>query len=212
MLSAKKNPRMIWSILEMSIACPRCDSPVMVNGPFTTLNCPGCDEVIDFTPEIWADLLEDTRSAVLHMKVGEGSNSTIWGTYNTSVFYGRLAPYCKECKKDYNIQVDYSGTDTITCGDCGATRPVEKPPEWFNTVFKGVKLLIGVSREAHSSKPLTRDLYMSCPNCGASVKVSGSSRNEKCGHCNSSIILPGELWRHINPAPVKERWFVGFIG
>ena len=207
----ENNHKMIWSIIEMSINCPRCDSPVMVNGPFTKLNCPGCGEAIDFTPAIWADLLEDTRNELLDMNEGEGSKSTIWGTYNTYIFYGRLAPYCKECKKDYDIQADYSGTDTITCEDCGATRPVEKPPEWFNTVFKGVKMLIGVSRKACKHKPLTRDLYMSCPNCGASIQVSGSSRNEKCSHCNSSIILPGELWKHIHPVPVKERWFVGFI-
>lgn len=211
-MSADNIEEMVWTFIEMSISCPRCETPVMINGPFTEIECQGCGEKIDFSPSIWADLLEDTRDELVDMEKGEGNNSTIWGTYNTSISTGRLAPYCKECKKDYDIAADYSGGDTITCRDCGATRSAQQPPEWFDKVFEGVKLLIGVSQGEVSYKPLKRDLYMSCPSCGASVKVSGSSRNEICSHCNSPVLLPDELWEHLHPVPVKERWFVGFIG
>ena len=197
-------------MIEMSISCPRCDSPVMVNGPFTRFTCPGCGESIEFTPAIWADLFEDTRDELVDMDEGEGSNSTIWGTFNTSITYGRLIPYCKECKKDYDLTDDYSEEEMITCPDCGATRPTQEPPHWFNEVFEGARLLIGASPASTKETPLERDLYMTCPSCGASILVSGTTRNEKCMHCDSSVLLPDELWQHLHPSPVKIRWFVGF--
>lgn len=203
--------KMIWTMIEMGISCLRCDSPVMVNGPFTEIECKGCGETIDFNPSIWADLLEDTRDELVDMDQGEGSGSTIWGTYNTSIKYGRLVPYCSECKKDYIIENDYSGGDVVTCSACGKTRPAEKPPEWFNSVFKGVQLLIGVSHTQAEAAPMKRDLYMTCPSCGASILVSGKTRNEKCSHCDSPVLLPDELWEHLHPVPIKTRWFVGFI-
>lgn len=206
-----KSEKMIWTIIEMSITCPRCDSPVMINGPFTEIECEGCGEMIDFNPSIWADLLEDTRDELVDMDEGEGSNSTIWGTYNTSITYGRLIPYCSECKKNYFIENDYSGGNVVTCSSCGKTRPAEKPPEWFNKVFKDVRLLIGVSHTKAKAAPIKRDLYMTCPSCGASILVSGATRNEKCSHCDSPVLLPDELWEHLHPVPMKTRWFVGFM-
>jgi len=209
--SKEESKNMIWAMIEMSISCPRCDSSVMVNGPFTKFACPGCGESIDFTPEIWTDLLEDTRDELVKMDEGEGGNSTIWGTFNTSITYGRLIPYCKECKKDYDLWDDYSEEDMITCPDCGSTRPIQEPPEWFNQVFEGARLLIGVSPASAKKAQHERDLYMTCPSCGASILVSGTTRNEKCKHCDSSVLLPDELWQHLHPQPVKIRWFVGFM-
>ena len=211
-MSADKTEKMIWTMIEMNISCPRCDSPVMINGPVTEIECRECGEIIDFNPSIWADLLEDVRDELLDMEEGEGGNSTIWGTYNTSIAYGRLTPYCKECKEDYNLETDYSDENTITCHTCGAIQSAQKPPEWFSNVFKGVQLLIGVSTEEVMDTQLKRDLYMTCPGCGASILVSGKTHNEKCRYCNSSVLLPGELWEHLHPTPVKTRWFVGFIG
>ncbi len=202
----------IWAMIEMSVVCPRCDSPVLVKGPFTEFTCNGCGEQIDLTPEIWADLLEDTRKELTRMAYGEGSNTTIWGTFNVAITYGHLNPYCKECKRDYNVSIDYKEEmNEIICPDCKSVRPAQKPPEWFNKVIENTKLIIGAAPELKDQQSSERKLFMTCPGCGASIQVSGNTRNEKCSHCDSKVLLPDEVWQHLNPAPTKARWFIEFL-
>ncbi len=205
--------KMFWSFIEMSINCPGCDGPVMINGPFTRPVCPGCNEEIDFRPDIWTDLLEDVRGEVVNdLDEGEGRRSNIFGIFDTTIYFGRLVPYCKECERDFDMDKDYKGGDTVRCPGCGAITSVLVPPEWFNNVFEGVKMLVGAESVQTEPPPPEekRVLYMTCPNCGASTVVKGKTRLEKCDHCGTSMYLPDGIWKHFHPVTVKERWFVGF--
>lgn len=203
----------VWCMLEMSIECPRCDGPVVVNGPFTSFLCPGCGEDIRMSPEIWADLLEDVRDEITDMEVGKGGRSTIWGTYNTNLYYGHLPPCCPECKRDFDMDNDYTGGDSITCPRCGSRMPVLYAPDWFDNVFEGAVLIVG-AEEKRTSKSVADDekssISFTCSQCGASILTCGSERSVKCEHCGASSYLPDELWFRFHPAPKKQRWFVGF--
>ena len=206
--------RMIWGMLEISIECPRCDGPVVVNGPFTEFVCPSCEEKIEMTPDIWADLFEDLRDELAEdTDEGMGGRSAIWGTYNTALYYGRLAPYCTECKRDFDMERDHSGEGELTCPDCGAATPVQQPPEWFDRVFEGARLIVNARAGQSGEEIAQRDIgpvMFSCAKCGGSITVTGASRSVECDHCGGSAYLPDDLWNRFHPAPTKLRWFVGF--
>ncbi len=204
----------VWCMLEMSIECPRCDGPVVVNGPFTEFTCPHCGEDIQLSHEIWADLLEDVRDELADdMEEGEGSRSVIWGTFNTSLYYGRLHPYCSGCKRDFDIVNEYTGGNFITCSDCGTETAVLTAPVWFDKVFEGASLIVGAQKNQsakHGADSGKAPISFTCSQCGASFKVRGDERSVKCEHCGTSVYIPDELWLHFHPAPTKQRWFIGF--
>jgi DNA-directed RNA polymerase subunit RPC12/RpoP/uncharacterized protein YbaR (Trm112 family) len=201
----------VWGFIEMGIQCPRCDGPVVVNGPLTRLVCPECGAAIDMTPDIWADLLEDLRDELAEdTEEGMGGRSTIWGTYNTTLYYGRLRPYCRECKKDFDMEEDRRGTDRLVCAACGAGMPVMEPPVWWDRVFEGATLIVGAETGEGSGEGSADPVSFTCRKCGASVTTAGESRTIECPHCGASSALPDDLWYHFHPAPVKKRWFTGF--
>ena len=204
----------VWGMLEMSIQCPRCDGPVVVNGPVTQFICPDCSAEIEMGPDIWTDLLEDLRDELAEdTEEGQGGRSTIWGTYNTSLFYGRLRPHCLRCKRDFDMDTDYTGGDRLTCPGCGTDTAVMKAPEWFERVFQGAKLIVGAEEKQSTELETASDaepVSFTCSKCGAFVQTRGESRSVKCSHCGTSTFLPDDLWHHFHPVPVKRRWFVGF--
>ena len=204
----------IWSMLEMSIECPRCDGPVVVNGPFTSFRCPECGEMIEMTPEIWADLLEDVRDELADDTAeGEGGRSTIWGTYNTYLYYGRLKPYCPKCKRDFDMKNEYTGGDSVTCIGCNTKTAVQPAPSWFDSVFEGALLIVGAQEKQtvkSAADKKVSPISFTCSQCGGTILTCGELRNVKCEHCGASVYLPDELWFRFHPAPKKRRWFVGF--
>lgn len=208
-------PEEVWGFLEMSIECPRCDGPVIINGPFTQLVCPQCSADIDMSPSIWADLLEDVAlETAEECREGTGSRSTIWGTYNTDLLYGRYRPYCPQCKRDFDLQNDTASDDRLVCPDCGTEVPIMEPPEWFCNVFPGAFLLAGAEEPSSERNleggALKGPVVFTCSKCGAAVSLDGSERTEKCEHCDSPIRIPDDLWLRMHPAAKKRRWFVGY--
>ncbi|MEN8207823.1 MAG: hypothetical protein ABFR50_01080 [Candidatus Fermentibacteria bacterium] len=204
----------VWCMLEMSIDCPRCDRPVVVNGPFTSFICPECSETIEMTPEIWADLLEDVRDEIADdTEEGKGSRSVIWGTYNTNLYYGRLKPCCPECKRDFDMENEYEGGDALTCIGCSTKVSVEPAPSWFDSVFEGALLIVGAQYKQTVKSTADNEISpisFTCSQCGGAILSCGEERTVKCEHCGASIYLPDELWFRFHPAPKKQRWFVGF--
>ncbi len=195
-------------MLEMSIKCSRCETPVPVNGPWTDLQCSGCGEAITLSPDNWADLLEDVRDEIaFELEPGRGTESTIMGVFDTHVLYSRMVPYCRKCKED--LHDPEPGAEKLMCS-CGAFMPLTKPPDWFRRVFGGVRYIAGATRSAEASSEEPEPVYISCTSCGASFCVKGESRNPSCSHCGTAVFLTDELWLHFHPSPVKKRWFVGF--
>lgn len=205
----------VWGFLEMGIQCPRCDGPVAINGPYTKLVCPGCSEGIDMEPSVWQDLLEDLPQEIAEdYEEGYGGKSTIWGTYNTELFYGRMKPYCPECKRDYDLLNDSREGGRIACPDCGTARSFQDPPAWWRDVFSEAFLIIGAEEPSDESNlegdPLQGPVVFTCTKCGAAIKLDGSSRELNCEHCDAEVHIPDDLWLRFNPPDRKKRWFTGY--
>ena len=131
-------------MIEMSIKCPNCDSPVHVDGPYRKILCGSCQSEIDFQGDVWKDLLEDVQEEVVNeFEEGEGSNSTIFGHFNMSMTYAKLKAYCRNCKRDFDMETEYTGQDMLVCPDCGAKTPVFPAPEWFKIAMSRAKLIVG---------------------------------------------------------------------
>lgn len=211
-MERSKIEKTVWSLLEMSVQCPRCEAHVPVNGPYNNFVCAECCENIEITPDNWTDLLEDVRDeTAFEIDPGEGSRSSIMGVFNTSLFYGRLEPYCPKCKTDFDMENDYAaGENSVTCSSCGESLSVETPSKWFNKVFKGVTLIVGATGSADSNEQAPEPVIITCPSCSATFETTGKARNTPCPHCENSIFLPDDLWYHFHPVPGKKRWFVGF--
>lgn len=211
-MERSKVEKTVWGMVEMSIQCPRCEAHVPVNGPYNDFICAECSERIELPPDSWADLLEDVRDETAYeLDQGEGSKSSIMGVFNTALFYGRLVPYCSKCKEDFHMDDDYTeGNDSVVCSSCGNSLPVTPPPEWFNRVFEGARLIVGATRSTDSKDTAAEPVVLTCPGCSAPFETTGEARNIPCPHCDNSVFLPDDLWYHFHPVPVKRRWFVGF--
>lgn len=204
----KRVTKPVWGMLEMSVKCPRCQSPVPVNGPWTDLGCPDCGDRISLSPDNWVDLLEDVRNEIAYnMEPGTGSESTIMGVYDTRILYSRMVPYCPVCKEDLpSVNLN---ARILNCS-CGYRMEADEPPEWFHRVFKGVKRIAGEERTASLPAADPEPVSMTCPSCGAGFDTTGTVRNPSCPSCGTSVFLQDDLWFHFHPVPVRKRWFVGF--
>lgn len=206
---------MIFGVIEMSIKCSRCDSPIHVNGPTRSLLCGSCQSDIEIPEDFWKGILEDVCSEVRNQfEEGEGSNSTIFGTFNTSLMYGRLLPYCLKCKKDFELQEEYDSACTYTCPECGSTSPVAPAPEWLRKMIPSARLIVNAAPESsddgEEEPAVSGPIAFFCPQCGGSLMIDGSERLIPCDYCNTSVYLPDDLWLRLHPARTKNRWFIGF--
>lgn len=205
----KKVGKLVWGMVEMSIKCPRCETTVPVNGPWNLLHCPECSEAIDLSPDNWADLLEGVRNETAgEIKPGMGRESTVIGVFQAHLLYSRMPPYCRECRED--LPLPEPGARMLRCS-CGETLPVAEPPEWFDRVYSGARYIIGATRSTKVSEQEPEQVFITCPSCGSSFESAGESRNPSCPNCDTCVFLPDDLWFHFHPAPVRKRWFVGFL-
>ncbi|MCD4846761.1 MAG: hypothetical protein K8R76_01060 [Candidatus Aegiribacteria sp.] len=204
---------MNWAVIEMSIKCPHCDSPVHIDGPYRKILCRSCQSEIDFPEDVWKDLLEDVQGEVVNeFEEGEGSSSTIFGHFNMSMMYARLKAYCRSCKRDFDMETEYTGQDTLVCPDCGARTPIFPAPEWFKGAMSKAKLIVGALPDIEDvSEPegLSGPVAFSCPQCGGSLMIDGKERIVICEYCETNVYLPDDLWLRLHPAKKKNRWFVG---
>ena len=206
---------MTFGVIEMSIKCPRCDSPIHVNGPTRSLLCSSCQSEIEVPEDFWKGILEDVCSEVRNdLEEGEGSNSTIFGTFNTSLMYGRLNPYCLKCKKEFKLPEQCDSAFTYSCPECATKSPVAPAPEWFMKMVPSAKLLVNatpeLSDDVEEEPAVSGPIAFFCPQCGGSLMIDGSERLIPCSYCNTSVYLPDDLWLRLHPARIKTRWFIGF--
>ena len=198
--------------VECSIKCPRCDRPVFLNGPVTSVRCRSCQSEIDVPVDFWEGILEDGIPDMRETELGTGTGSTIFGTFNTSLTLGRLDPYCDSCKTDFENPWQLAPGEEYKCRECGELYPVSSPPQWMAEKLGGVAMLInaemngkdGEDDRAETSEPVA----LACPQCGGWLQVDGSERLISCQYCDVQVYLPDDLWFKLHPVRKKRRWFV----
>lgn len=198
--------------VELSIACPRCDHPVPVDGPVFSAHCIHCQHDLAITVEYWTDHLREACRDMRNTQLGNGSGSMMFGTNTGSLTLGRLDPYCDNCKTDFENPWELvPGTEYI-CRKCGSRWPVDAPPEWLSRAVPEISFLINALLETNSGGEIplsaSRALSVSCPACSGNLSVDGSGRLVRCRYCDTQVYLPDDLWARLHGVKRKRRWFV----
>jgi hypothetical protein len=209
-----KGEIVFYAMLEWSINCPKCDGPVMLNGPLETAHCNRCQTDITIPHDYWKSILDDVMQEVKSdLEEGEGTNSNIFGTFKTALLYAQLHPQCEKCKTDIEVNENLETGYTHTCKICGNTVKVSPSPYWLQEVCPPIKLLFNAELESgkgDETPAISGPIVFSCPKCGGALTVDGSERLVPCEFCGVSVYLPDDLWLRLHPAKIKSRWYIGF--
>jgi len=205
---------MLYAMVKCSIKCPKCDSPVMLNGPMEVAHCDRCQNDISIPHKFWKGILEDILKEVRReLKEGEGHNSTIFGMFNTLLTYANLQPECKKCGTPIEIDKNVTESFTYVCPKCQHKTEIVTCPPWLGEIFPSIKLLVNAELQARTEKEppaVSGPIVFSCPKCGAALTVDGTDRLVPCQFCGVNVYLPDDLWLRLHPAKTKNKWFIGF--
>jgi DNA-directed RNA polymerase subunit RPC12/RpoP len=205
---------MLYACLELNVKCPKCDAPLPLNGPWEVAHCDHCQADVKIPHDYWTDTLGDIISDVKNeLSDGEGTQSTIFSDFNTTLLFGRLKPYCYECKEDFEPDEDAEEPYLYVCKKCGNKIPVTPAPKWLRKKgCKAVKVVVyaELQSKAGDEGAAAEPIYFTCSKCGGALEVDGTERVVPCEFCGIKVYVPDDLWLRLHPAKAKERWFVGF--
>ncbi len=206
---------MPYTLIECGVKCPKCDNPVPLNGPWETAHCDHCQADFDIPHDYWTDIFKDILEEIKtgELKAGEGRNSTIWGTFNTTLMYGNQIPYCLGCGTDFTDDALTPNAGTLKCAKCGETSVVSPSPEWLKEEFPSAKLFVNATLrtgDEPETEGVSGPVAFTCLKCGGALVVDGEDRLVPCQFCNVKVYLPDDLWLRLHPAKSKTRWFVVF--
>ena len=198
--------------IELSMACPRCDRAVPVDGPVSTAHCMYCQNDLTIERDYWITHIREACSEMQNTPLGQGSGSMFLGTNNGNLTLGRLNPYCDNCKTDFLDPWDLSPETVYECNCCRSRWPVSSPPEWISRALPRVKLLINALLEGDGAGELhlsaASPVSLSCPSCSGNLSFDGSRRLVRCVYCDTQVYLPDDIWMRLHGARRKRRWFV----
>jgi hypothetical protein len=207
--------KIYYSMIECGIKCPKCDGPVPLNGPWERAHCDRCQADIDIPHDYWTGIFDDIIEEIkTDLAEGEGRNSTIFGTFNTTLLYGHLKPRCEECKTDIEVDINLVKPYTHKCVECGNEIEVAPSGGWLKEgypkarVFANAIMETGTEGEAPA---VSGPVAFTCPQCGGALMIDGTERLMPCKFCGVNVYLPDDLWFRLHPAKVKRRWFAVFV-
>jgi Zn finger protein HypA/HybF involved in hydrogenase expression len=205
-------------MIECSIKCPKCDGPVPLNGPWETAHCDRCQTDIDVPHDFWTDMFDDIIEDIkTDLAEGEGRNSTIFGTFNTTLLYGHLIPYCLECKTDLDMdKMDLALAKPYVhkCPNCGSETNVDPPPAWAKEEYAKARVFVNAIMESGDegeAPTVSGPVAFTCPQCGGALMIDGTERLMPCKFCGVNVYLPDDLWFRLHPAKIKRRWFAVLV-
>ncbi len=205
---------MLACSIECSIACPRCDSSIILNGPVTTAHCNACQGNIKIPKEFWESIMNSILEDLLDdLTEGYGRNSTIFGEFNTRLRYYNMQPVCSKCKNKLDIPKTLPEIKSyIKCSHCNEKNRISEIPTWLKTLLPAGKLLVNaiMTKEEEPKSDITEGVALTCPRCGGSLIVDGKERIVPCTFCNLHVFLPDTVWLRLHPVLVKSAWFVVF--
>ncbi len=212
---------MIGICIKAGFTCPECDSYIPMNALVESLRCPACGTEHDLTVDHWKTVLDDAIKEVPHSDEGEGSSSTVFGSFNYRIEYGRLKPRYAGTKNDIPIGdiLEHLEDGYVLHPETGEKTFIRKLPDIYNGEFSGITALIGEDASLIPRRGEGRELQvenssnpvaLQCPNCGGSLIVQGENRTETCRFCDTKVHLPDGLWKILHPTRKAIRWYFLF--
>ncbi len=204
--------------IKAGFTCPDCDSYIPMNALVESLKCPACGTEHDLTVDHWKTVLDDAIKEAPHSEEGEGSSSTVFGSFNYRIEYGRLKPRYTGTKDDIPIGdiLEHVEDGYVLHPETGEKTFVRRFPNIYNGEFSGITALIGEDASLIPRRGEGRELEvensgnpvaLQCPNCGGSLIASGENRTEKCRFCDTKVCLPDDLWKMLHPTRKAIRWY-----
>lgn len=199
----------------MSLVCPKCDSPIILNGPSDFGHCNACQIDIPLPADFWKETFESIlQSIITDLKDGEGQTSTSFGMLAKKMIYCRLKPKCSECNTYFNLETINPNKETIiTCAKCKHETSLIPAPIWLKEIYPVVDYFVNaqvLSKEKIRESVIAEGIAITCPRCGASLIIDGKDRLVKCDYCKLHVFLPDNLWLRLHPAFIKSEWFIIF--
>lgn len=220
---------MIGISIEAGMTCPSCEKFIPLNALVSTFRCAACGDVHPMDTDAWKSLLEDALEEAPLFAESEGRSSTIFGTYNWKITYGRLTPRYDGTREDIPHGDALAGLPSgrVLHPGTGASTSVRAVPDFCADFLTGVVAIIGeepslLPGESGASDQMIPALGMpeaagvsgpvafQCPGCGASLIVDESVRKATCSYCGIEAAMPDDLWQRLHPAKKTMRWFLLF--
>ncbi len=189
---------MIGICIKAGFTCPDCDSFIPMNAIVERIRCSACGTDFDLTVDHWKTVLDDAIEEAPHSEEGEGSSSTVFGSFNYRIEYGRLNPRYSGTKDDIPIEdiLKHLEDGYLSHPDTGERTFIRKLPDIYNGEFSGIAALVGEEISLIPGRGEGEELQvqnscnpvaLQCPNCGGSLIVKGKNRTETCRFCFSLL-------------------------
>lgn len=210
-------PRSTFVFYETSTICQSCNRNLPINGPTREARCPDCLSTVTLDVDFWREVLTAPQaSAEEHLREYDGRGG--WAlTDGIRGIWQLCLPHCSACGTTLPSSIA-NATGNATCPGCGEKIAVASPPPWLKELSPSVDRLIQAEVDGGNTATTAAvaqveagasAVMLSCPSCGAALKVDGSSeRLVLCEYCQRRVFLPDELWRTIHPPRRVKRWLV----
>lgn len=207
---------MKFSILEITVTCPKCTMPLFVNGPLKNITCENCHNEINLSKGVWKTIISDVKWIIGISNQNEGKKTEYTSPNGLEINWlsGNMKPYCMNCKEDFSdISVKEEKQWAHTCSSCGKITTVMLPPKWIKEIDDEILLFLNTSREMlydNKGEKNPAPILFKCLSCGSDLTVDGSDRVLKCPSCGANCYLPTKIWHQFHQPAKLSRWMVFF--
>ena len=191
----------MWVSLQATVQCAACQHSTAANAAVDTLHCDGCGAELTIHPQLWQSSLQSAIETGLELDAnGVHEVQHQQGGSRLSLRIARVPPECPHCQGDIS---DTRPSTDLDCPHCAVPISVRSLPDvQGQLVGEDRALLAGQQREDSSPE------RVSCPSCGTSVLVDGSSRSPACSACDGQLVIPDEVWRRVHAPGSVAAWFL----
>lgn len=210
---------MIGLCFEAETKCSSCGLPLPINALVETIVCSQCSSTNKFTVDDWKSLLEDMFEEAPNFEEGDGTESTVMGSRNYNITYGRQNPKFADTKSyiDMEVETKNGSTNKIVNPSSGIEYSIRPVPENLKNACPYVTYLVC---EDFSQLPGNKEGSMThmnsphqlvpftCPNCAGTLQLSNDSQRKlKCNFCSTESFIPDEIWQKLHPTKKKSRFY-----
>lgn len=211
---------MIGACIRAGVVCPRCDTTVPLNALVPEVRCYACGETLALSHGNWKSILGGLSEEAPGLEEGEGSRSTIFGTYRITVTRGRLEPRYSDTSETIPPEALANAPEDgdLRHPESGEPTSVRAVPDDYADLLPGVVALVGedsgliagdgLQSELEVDEASSRPVAFSCPSCGGYLVTEAKSRKAVCGHCGEEAVIPARLWDRIHPSQTMRMWFL----